>query len=400
MKKKIVLAYSGGLDTTTTIPWLKDNYDAEVIAVCVNVGQGELDGLEDRALEYGAEKCLVIDAIDEFVENYAAYILKADSKYEDKYLLGTSIARPIITEKLVEVALAEGAYAICHGATGKGNDQVRFELTIKALAPQLEVIAPWRIWDIKSREDAIAFLENKGKIVPMSPEQSYSRDANLWHVSSEGLELENPSLEPDLSKVLTITTPPEEAPDTPTYVELCFEKGLPVAINGEKKSFTKILTELNKIGGENGIGIDDIVENRVVGMKSRGVYETPGGTILYYAHREVEYLTLDKETTSFKAIVSQKFAEVVYAGQWHLPITKALIAFIDETQKVVDGTVKIKLYKGNVTSCGATSPNSLYIEDLASFATGELYDHKDAEGFINLFGLPLKVNAMIKEKNK
>ncbi len=397
MKNKIVLAYSGGLDTTATIPWLKENYDADVICVCVNVGQGELVGLEERALAYGAKECLIIDASEEFALEYVSHILKANAMYESKYLLGTSIARPIISEKLVEVAEQFGAYAICHGATGKGNDQVRFELAIKALAPHLKIIAPWRIWDIKSREDATAYIESKGFTPPTSKAQSYSRDANLWHVSSEGLELEDPSLAPNLENVLTITTEPEKAPDKPTYVQLSFENGLPYALNGQQMSFVEIIKQLNVIGGENGIGIDDIVENRVVGMKSRAIYETPGGTILYYAHRELEYLTLDKETTSFKAQVSQKFAEIVYAGQWHLPITKALIAFIDETQLVVNGTVTVKLYKGSVSSYGATSPNSLYIEDLASFTTGELYNHHDAEGFINLFGLPLKVNALIKK---
>lgn len=396
--KKIVLAYSGGLDTTATIPWLKENYDAEVICVCVNVGQGELEGLEERALKYGAQKCIIINCVDEFVEDFAAYILKANAKYEGKYLLGTSIARPIISQKLVEVALAEDAYAICHGATGKGNDQVRFELAIKALAPQLEIIAPWRIWDIKSREDATAYLESRNFEAPTSKSQSYSRDANLWHVSSEGLELEDPSIVPDLEKVLTYVNTPEQAPDTPEYIDLEFEKGIPVSLNGEKMSFANILIKLNEIGAKHGVGIDDIVENRVVGMKSRGVYETPGGSILYYGHNQVEQLTLDRESISFKATVSQKFAEIVYAGQWFLPINNALIAYIDSTQEVVSGSVKLKLYKGNITNAGCVSPNSLYIEDLASFTTGDLFDHKDAEGFINLFGLPSKVNAMINSK--
>lgn len=393
--KKIVLAYSGGLDTTTIIPWLKENYNAEIICVCVDVGQGELEGLEARAIEYGASKCMVIDCVTEFVEDYASYILKANAKYEAKYMLGTSIARPLISQKLVEVAQAEGAYAICHGATGKGNDQVRFELTIKALAPNLEIIAPWRIWDIKSREDATAYLASKNLQPPTSKSQSYSRDANLWHVSSEGLELEKPEIEADLKKVLTYVTPPEQAVDCPEYVTIGFKLGVPVSLNGSEMSFTEILKEVNQIGAKHGIGIADIVENRVVGMKSRGVYETPGGSILYYAHEQLEQLTLDRESFSFKATVSQKFAEVVYAGCWHLPITKALIAYLDATQEVVSGEVKLKLYKGNIYSAGCTAPQSLYIEDLASFTTGDLFDHQDAEGFINLFGLPLKVNALI-----
>lgn len=393
--KKIVLAYSGGLDTTATIPWLKENYDAAVICVCVNVGQGELEGLEQRALEYGAEQCIVINCVEEFVEDYASQILKANAKYEGKYLLGTSIARPIISEKLVEVALEQGAYAICHGATGKGNDQVRFELAIKSLAPQLEIIAPWRIWDIKSREDATEYLISQGYEPPTSKSQSYSRDANLWHVSSEGLELEDPSLEPDLEKVLTYVKTPEQAIDCPQYIELEFKQGIPVSLDQVPMSFTEILIKLNQIGAEHGVGIDDIIENRVVGMKSRGVYETPGGSILYYGHEQLEQLVLDRESISFKATVSQKFAEIVYAGQWYLPIAKALMAYINTTQEVVTGTVRLKLYKGNITCVGSSSPHSLYLEDLASFTTGELFDHKDAEGFINLFGLPSKVNAMV-----
>ncbi len=400
MKKKVVLAYSGGLDTTVIIPWLKENYDYDVIAACIDVGQGtETDGLEEKALKTGAIKYYLINCEDEFVENYIYPTLKADAVYEGKYLLGTSVARPIITKKLVEIALKEGASAICHGATGKGNDQVRFELTIKALAPQLEIIAPWRIWDIQSREDEIKYLEDRNIPVPMKKDDTYSRDKNLWHLSHEGLELEDPNNPPNYEKLLKMSNTVENAPNEAQYVEIEFEKGIPVCVDGKKMSPSNMVKYLNEIGGKHAIGIIDIVENRVVGMKSRGVYETPGGTILYYAHKELEYLCLDKQTLSFKSIVANKFAELVYSGEWFTPLRSALSAFVDKTQETVTGKVSLKLYKGNIISNGATSPYSLYSESLASFTTGELYNHKDAEGFINLFGLPLKVNALMKQKN-
>ncbi|MDA3847272.1 MAG: argininosuccinate synthase [Vallitaleaceae bacterium] len=400
MKEKVVLAYSGGLDTTVIIPWLQENYNYDVIAVCVDVGQGkELEGLEERALSTGAIKLYIEDATEEFVNDYVMPTIQAGAIYEKKYLLGTSMARPPITKRLVDIALKEGAVAICHGATGKGNDQVRFELTIKALAPQLKIIAPWRIWDIKSREDAIAFLEARNIPVPMKKGDTYSRDRNLWHLSHEGLELEDPGLEPDYDKLLQMSVTPEKAPDLPTYIELEYAKGYPVKLGGKAMTATEILTELNDIGGKNGIGIIDILENRVVGMKSRGIYETPGGTILYAAHQELEYLCLDKQTLAYKNELSIKFAELVYSGEWFTPLREALTAFVDSTQSTITGTVKLKLYKGNIVPAGATSDYSLYNESLASFTTGELYDHHDAEGFINLFGLPLKVRAMMKQKN-
>lgn len=401
MKKKVVLAYSGGLDTTVIIPWLQENYDYDVIAACVDVGQGtETDGLEEKALKTGAIKYHLITCEEEFVSEYVYPMIKADAVYEGKYLLGTSIARPLIAKKLVEIALQEGATAICHGATGKGNDQVRFELTIKALAPELEIIAPWRIWDMQSREDEIEYLEQRGIEVPMKKGDTYSRDRNLWHLSHEGLELEDPALEPNYNKLLHLSVTPENAPDTPEYVEIEFEKGIPVKVNSETLSPATIVKKLNEIGGKNAIGTIDLVENRVVGMKSRGVYETPGGTILYAAHKELEYLCLDKQTQSFKQIVANKFAELTYSGEWFTPLREALSAFVDSTQQTVTGKVKLKLYKGNIIPAGATSNYSLYSEDLASFTTGELYNHKDAEGFINLFGLPLKVNALVKQNNK
>ncbi len=401
MKEKIVLAYSGGLDTTVIIPWLKEQYqDCEIIAVCVDVGQGkETDGLEEKAVSHGASKCFIEDVREVFVTDYIYPMVKANAVYEGKYLLGTSIARPLIAKVLADIALAENATAICHGATGKGNDQIRFELTIKAFAPHLKIIAPWRTWDIQSREEEIAYLEARGIEVPMTKDQSYSRDRNLWHLSHEGLELEDPANEPNFDHLLQLSVSPENAPDAPTYIELEFEKGVPVKLNGKNISPLDLMDELNKVGGANGIGIDDIVENRVVGMKSRGVYETPGGTILYYAHRELEYLCLDKQTTAFKEIVATKFAELVYSGEWFTPLRESLSAFVDQTQEVVTGSVKLKLYKGNIISAGATSPYSLYNEHLASFTTGELYNHADAEGFINLFGLPLKVRALVNERN-
>jgi argininosuccinate synthase len=401
MKKKVVLAYSGGLDTTVIIPWLKENYDYDVIAVCIDLGQGqETQGLEQKAISTGASKYYLINVEKEFVEDYIFPTLKAGAVYESKYLLGTSIARPLIAQKLVEVALKEGAVAICHGATGKGNDQVRFDLGIMGLAPHLQIIAPWRIWDIKSREDAIEYLEKRGIPVPMKKGDTYSRDRNLWHLSHEGLELEDPFNEPNYEKLLQLSVSPEKAPDKAEYVEIEFDKGIPVKVNGQNMGSVETIKFLNEVGGRNGIGIVDIVENRVVGMKSRGVYETPGGTILYYAHQELEHLCLDKQTYSFKQIVSNKYSELAYSGEWFTPLREALSAFIDSTQIPVTGVVKLKLYKGNVMAAGVKSKYSLYNESLASFTTGELYNHKDAEGFINLFGLPLKVNALMKEANK
>lgn len=401
MKEKVILAYSGGLDTTVIIPWLKENYDFDVVAVCIDVGQGtETDGLEEKALKTGAIKYYLLNVEDEFVVDYIYPAIKANATYEGKYLLGTSLARPLIAKKLVEIAKKEGATAICHGATGKGNDQVRFELGIKALAPELKIIAPWRIWDIKSREDEIEYLIKKGIEVPMKKGDTYSRDKNLWHLSHEGLELEDPSIEPNYDKLLHLSVTPEKAPDEATYIEIEFEKGVPTKLNGETYAPSEFIKKLNILGGKNGIGIVDMVENRVVGMKSRGVYETPGGTILYYAHKELEYLCLDKQTQSFKSIVSNKFAELTYSGEWFTPLMEALMAFIDKTQETVTGCVKLKLYKGNIIPAGAKSKYSLYNESLASFTTGELYSHKDAEGFINLFGLPLKVRALVNEKNK
>ena len=400
MKKKVILAYSGGLDTTVIIPWLKENYDYDVIAACIDVGQGtETNGLEEKALKTGAIRYYLINVEDEFVTDYVYPSVKANAVYEGKYLLGTSIARPLIAKKLVEIAKKENAVAICHGATGKGNDQVRFELGIKALAPELEIIAPWRIWDIKSREDEIKYLEERNIEVPMKKGDTYSRDKNLWHLSHEGLELEDPSLEPNYKKLLHLSVAPEDAPDKPEYVEIEFNKGIPVSINGEKLSPSDIIKTLNKIGGRNAIGTIDLVENRVVGMKSRGVYETPGGTILYAAHKELEYLCLDKQTQSFKQIVSNKFAELAYSGEWFTPLMEAIMAFVDDTQKTVTGSVKLKLYKGNIIPAGSKSPYSLYNESLASFTTGDLYNHKDAEGFINLFGIPLKVRALVNKAN-
>lgn len=396
MKEKVILAYSGGLDTTVLIPWLKETYDYDIIAVCIDVGQGkETDGLEQKALKTGASKFYLLDVTEEFLQQYAWPTLKAGAVYESKYLLGTSIARPIIGKCLVDIAKKEGAVAICHGATGKGNDQVRFELAIKALAPELKIIAPWRIWEIKSREDEIEYLEKRGIEVPMKKDDSYSRDKNLWHLSHEGLELEDPALEPNFDKLLQMSVTPQKAPDKDTYVEIEFEKGIPITINGKKSSAKELLETANKLAGENGIGIADIVENRLVGMKSRGVYETPGGTLLYQAHEYLEHLCLDRDTYQYKLNIANEFAKLVYNGLWFSPLRAALSAFVDETQKTVTGKVKLKLYKGNIIYAGATSPYSLYSESLASFTTGDLYNHKDAEGFINLFGLPLKARAML-----
>jgi argininosuccinate synthase len=402
-KEKIVLAYSGGLDTSVIIPWLKENYDAEVIAVCGDVGQGkETEGLEEKALKTGASKLYIADLTEEFITDAIYPCIKANAVYEGKYLLGTSMARPIIAKKLVEIAKKEGATAICHGATGKGNDQVRFELTIKALAPELKIIAPWRLdtWGMQSRDDELAYLEAHGIPFEASHDNSYSRDRNIWHLSHEGLELEDPANEPNYKHLLQLGVSPEDAPDVPEYITLDFEAGIPVAVNGEKLGPVEMLKKLNEIGGKNGIGIADICENRVVGMKSRGVYETPGGTILYYAHRELEYLCTDKKTQAFNEVASNKFTELVYSGEWYTPLREALSAYFDKVNETVTGTVKLKLYKGNIIPAGSTSPYSLYNESMASFTTGELYNHKDADGFINLFGLPLKVRAMIMANNE
>ncbi len=395
-KEKVVLAYSGGLDTSIIIPWLKENYDYEVIAVCGDVGQGkETDGLEEKALKTGASKLYVENLQEEYITDYIWPTLKAQAVYEGKYLLGTSHARPCIAKRIVEIAKKEGATAICHGCTGKGNDQVRFELTIKALAPEMKIIAPWRMWDIKSREEEIEYATARNIPVPVTNEDNYSMDRNIWHLSHEGMDLEDPWNEPKLDKILKMIVPPEKAPDTPTYVEIGFEKGIPVSIDGVSYGAVELLTKLNKIAGENGVGIDDIVENRLVGMKSRGVYETPGGTVLYAAHKELEYLCLDKQTLHFKQEISNKFAELVYDGLWYTPLRESLSAFVDKTQETVTGTVKLKLYKGVCSPAGAKSPYSLYSEEMATFSADEVYNQKDAEGFINLFGLPLKVRAML-----
>ena len=401
-KEKVVLAYSGGLDTSIIIPWLKENYDYDVIAVCGDVGQGkETEGLEERAKKAGASKLYIEDLRDEYVSDFIFPTLKAGAVYEGKYLLGTSHARPIIARRLVEIAEKEGAVAICHGATGKGNDQVRFELTIKALAPHLKIIAPWRIWDIKSREDAVDYAQAHNIEIPVTKKDLYSRDRNIWHISHEGMDLENPANEPQLDSLLKLSVSPEKAPDKPTYVKIGFEKGVPVSVDGVKTAPRQLVEKLNKLGGENGIGIADIVEDRLVGMKSRGVYETPGGTILYAALQELEYLCLDRDTQSFKRQAAIKFAELVYDGKWYTPLREALSAMVDSMEETVTGEVTLKLYKGAATPAGATSPYSLYNEDIASFGDShELYSHKDAAGFINLFGLPLKVRAMMKSKNE
>ena len=401
-KEKVVLAYSGGLDTSIIIPWLKENYDYEVIAVCGDVGQGkETEGLEERAKKAGASKLYIEDLRDEYVEDFIFPTLKAGAVYEGKYLLGTSHARPIIAKRLVEIALAEGATAICHGATGKGNDQVRFELTIKALAPHLKIIAPWRIWDIKSREDAVDYAEAHGIEIPVTKKDLYSRDRNIWHISHEGMDLEDPANEPQLDNLLKLTVPPEKTPDEAKYITIGFEKGVPVSLDGKKMAARPLVEELNRIGGEYGVGIADIVEDRLVGMKSRGVYETPGGTILYKALEELEYLCLDRDTQGFKRQAAIKFSELVYDGKWYTPLRESLSAMVDVMEETVTGEVRLKLYKGSVSPAGAKSPYSLYNEDIASFGDSrELYSHKDSEGFINLFGLPLKVRAMMKEKNK
>lgn len=396
--KKIVLAYSGGLDTSIIIPWLHENYPGcEVICVAGNVGQdSEIVGLEERAKKTAASKLYIEDIQDEFVNDFIFPTLKAGAKYEG-YLLGTSFARPPIAKRLVEIAKKEGADAICHGCTGKGNDQVRFELTIKALAPELEIIAPWRIWDIKSRDQEIEYAEAHNVPIKITRETNYSKDMNLWHLSHEGLDLEDPANEPQYNKkgFLELGVSPEQAPDKPTYVTIHFEKGIPTSLNGEKMDGVKLIKTLNKLGGENGIGLFDVVENRLVGMKSRGVYETPGGTILYHAHEVLETICLDKETQHYKYGLAQKYADIVYNGQWYTPLREAMDAFVDKTQETVTGDVKLKLYKGNIINAGVTSPYTLYSEDFASFGEDDVYDQTDAKGFINLFGLPIKVKALL-----
>ena len=395
---KVVLAYSGGLDTSIIIPWLKENYGCEVIAVAADVGQGtELDGLQEKAIKTGASKLYIEDLNKEFVEDFIWPTLKAGAKYEG-YLLGTSFARPIIAKRLVEIAHKEGADAICHGCTGKGNDQVRFELGIKAFDPDLDIIAPWRIWDIKSRDDEIDYAEAHNIPLKITRETNYSKDKNLWHLSHEGLDLEDPANEPMFDKILEMGVSPEKAPDEPTYVTISFEQGIPVKLNGEALDGVLMIKKLNELGGKNGIGIFDVVENRLVGMKSRGVYETPGGTILYHAHEVLETICLDKETTHFKAMVSQKMADIVYNGQWFTPLCKAICAFVDETQKTVTGDVKLKLYKGNIINAGVTSPYTLYDELTASFGEDEDYNQADSAGFINLFGLPIAVKAKLDKR--
>jgi len=399
-KMKVLLAYSGGLDTSVIIPWLKENYGCEIIAMAADLGQGEeLAPLRKKALDSGASKIYIEDLREEFVTGFIYPTLKAGAVYEGKYLLGTSMARPLIAKRLVEIAKIEGCTAVCHGATGKGNDQVRFELTVKALAPEMKIIAPWREWDLKSREDEIEYLEKRGLPVPVSKKRPYSMDRNLWHLSHEGADLEDPWNEPQ-KDLFMICKAPEDAPDKPEYVEVGFEKGVPVSVNGKRLSPLEIVGALNESGARNGVGIDDMVENRLVGMKSRGVYETPGGTILYEAHRALESLTLDRDTLHYKQVVAVRFAELVYYGQWYSPLREALSAFVDSTQSTVTGTVRVKLYKGNCTAAGVKSPFSLYSEELATFGKDEVYNQKDAEGFINLFGLPLKVKALLDQKRK
>ncbi len=396
--KKVILAYSGGLDTSIIIPWLKENYDnCEVVAVAADVGQGdfELEGLEEKALKTGASKLYIEDIKKEFVEEYVWPTVKAGAVYENNYLLGTSFARPLIGKRLVEIAKAEGADAICHGCTGKGNDQVRFELAIRAFAPDMTIIAPWRVWDIKSREEEIEYAEARNIPLKITRETNYSKDKNVWHLSHEGLDLEDPANEPTYEKegFLELGVSPLQAPDVPTEITLSFEKGVPVAINGEKLPALELLEKLNELGGKNGIGIVDIVENRLVGMKSRGVYETPGGSIIYHAHNKLEELCLEKDTYHYKQLVSIKFGELVYDGKWYHPLREALSAFVDETQQTVTGDVKMKLYKGNIIDAGVTSPNSLYDEEVATFSEDHIYNQGDAAGFINLFGLGIKVRA-------
>ena len=398
MREKVVLAYSGGLDTTAIIPWLKEHFNYDVVCCCIDCGQGkELEGLEERAKLSGASKLYIEDLVDDFCDNYIMPCVKANAVYENEYLLGTSMARPAIAKRLVDIARKEGAVAICHGATGKGNDQIRFELSIKALAPDIKIIAPWRmtdVWTMQSREDEIEYCKQHGIDLPFDHSHSYSRDSNIWHVSHEGLELEDPSLEPNFSNMLVMGVTPEQAPDEDEYVTMTFEKGVPTSVNGVKMKVSDIIRKLNELGGKHGIGIVDIVENRVVGMKSRGVYETPGGTILMAAHKQLEELVLDRATMEVKKDMGNKLAQIVYEGKWFTPLCDAVKAFVESTQEYVTGEVKFKLYKGNIIKAGTTSPYSLYSESLASFTTGDLYDHHDADGFITLFGLPLKVRAM------
>ncbi len=407
MKEKVVLAYSGGLDTTAVIPWLKETFDYDVICCCIDCGQGEeLDGLEERARLSGAAKLYIEDIIDEFCDDYIMPCVQAGAVYEHKYLMGTAMARPIIAKKLVEIARKEDAVAICHGATGKGNDQIRFELGIKALAPDIKVIAPWRDdrWNMDSREAEIDYCHAHGIDLPFGNDQSYSRDRNLWHISHEGLELEDPSAAPNYEHMLVLSVTPENAPDEPEEVTITFEKGVPKTVNGKAMKVSDIIKELNRLGGKHGVGIVDIVENRVVGMKSRGVYETPGGTILMEAHDQLEELVLDRDTMEAKKRLGSQMAQTVYEGKWFTPLREAITAFVDKTQEVVTGEVKFRLYKGNIIKAGTTSPYSLYSESLASFTTGDMYDHHDADGFITLWGLPLKVRAMrmneLKKENK
>lgn len=398
--KKVVLAYSGGLDTSIIIPWLKENYDnCEVIAVSGDVGQTtELEGLEEKAKKTGASKLYVLDLRKEFIEDYIFPTMKAGAVYENKYLLGTSFARPVIAKRIVEIAKKEGADAICHGCTGKGNDQVRFELSIKAFVPEMKIIAPWRIWGIKSRDEEIDYAEAHNIPLKISRETNYSKDKNLWHLSHEGLDLENPANEPDYDKICELGVSPWKAPDKSTYLTIRFEKGVPTAIDGKKLDSISLMDKLNEIGGKNGVGLVDMVENRLVGMKSRGVYETPGGTILYFAHELLESICLDKATQHYKQLIGIKYGEMVYDGQWFTPLREALDAFVEKTQETVTGDVKLKIYKGNIMNAGITSPYSLYSEDIATFGEDDCYDQTDSAGFINLFGLPIKVKALLDAK--
>lgn len=399
MKEKVVLAYSGGLDTSIIISWLMENYDVDVIAACIDVGQGDdMEAVRQKAADTGASKVYIVDVKEEFVQDYLFKAIKSGAVYEGKYMLGTSFARPVIAKKLVEIAHSEGAKYICHGCTGKGNDQVRFEAGIAAFDPSIKIIAPWRIWDIKSREDAIDYAEKRGIKVPVTKQNIYSRDKNLWHLSHEGGDLEDPKNEHKQS-MYQMVTPPEKAKDEPTYIEICFEKGVPVLVDGVKLSPAAMIELLNKIAGENGIGVVDLVENRLVGMKSRGVYETPAGTLLYSAHDELERLTIDKPTYHYKQLVAQKYAEIVYDGLWYTKLREAIDAFIETTQEFVTGKVKLKLYKGNIMVAGVDTPYALYDEAVSSFGASDMYDHKDAQGFINIYTLPLKIQSLT-QKNK
>ena len=397
--KKVALAYSGGLDTSIIIPWLKDHYGCEVIAICGNCGQSdELEGLEEKAIKTGASKIYIEDLTEEFLTDYVFETVKAGAKYEGKYMLGTSFARPIIAKRVVEIAKKEGCDAICHGCTGKGNDQVRFELAIKAFAPEMQIIAPWRFWEFKSRDEEIDYAIAHNIPLQINRETNYSKDKNIWHLSHEGLDLESPANEPMYDKILEMGVSPWKAPDTPTYVTIDFEKGKPVGLNGKKMSATELVRQLNKLGGENGIGLVDMVENRLVGMKSRGVYETPGGAIIYEAHELLESITLERDTQHFKQRIAIEFAELVYNGKWFTPLREALSAFVDKTQETVTGSVKVKLYKGNIIPASITSPYSLYSEEVATFGEDDVYDQADSAGFINLYGLPIKVKALLNQK--